>query len=113
MSKRVCLDCKAITDRHPSGRCPECRRTRDKARGTTGQRGYGSAHVRLRAQWQRRLDAGEVVYCWRCLTRGKHTRIDPKHWHLGHADEDRSMYRGPECPPCNLGTASRRISRGA
>lgn len=89
-------------------RCPAHTRQRDRARGTRQQRGYDAAHDRLRASWQARLDAGETVHCWRCLTRGVHTRIDPTNWHLGHDDHDRNVYAGPECPPCNLATASRR-----
>ena len=49
------------------------------------------------------MDAGEVFTCWRCRT----TEINPQHWHLGHDDHDRSVYRGPECVPCNLATNGR------
>ncbi len=70
---------------------------------TTSQRGYGSQHQRLRANWQARIDTGEVVICWRCET----TRIHGKAWHLGHDDHDRTTYHGPECVPCNTATAGR------
>lgn len=108
MSKRVCLEpgCPTLTT---GARCAPHRRARDKARGTRQERGYDADHDRLRAEWQRKLDAGLVAFCWRC----KRTRIDPRNWHLGHDDADRSLYRGPECPPCNLATAGRRISPGA
>jgi hypothetical protein len=44
------------------------------------------------------------VKCWRC---GE--RIDPgSDWHLGHDDENRSRYRGPEHARCNTATAGRR-----
>jgi hypothetical protein len=112
MAKRVCLEpgCPTLTT---TSRCERHTRERDRARGTRQQRGYDSAHDGLRAHWQRRLDMGEVVWCWRCLTQGQRTPIDPKAWHLGHDDGDRSRYRGPECVPCNTATAGRRISPSA
>ncbi len=108
MPKRACLGpghgqrCPvgALTDQP---RCPSCTRTKDRARGTRQQRGYGADHDRLRADYQRRMDEGETFDCWRCGD-----PIDPAHWHLGHDDDDRTRYRGPECPPCNLPTAARR-----
>jgi hypothetical protein len=48
------------------------------------------------------MKAGETFTCWRCGA-----PIDPNNWHLGHDDYDRRLYRGPECPPCNLATAGR------
>jgi hypothetical protein len=70
-------------------------------RGSRTQRGYGKAHQQLRNAWQKRLDRGEVVPCWRC---GK--RINPQSWHLGH--DDQRVTRGPECVPCNLGAKRQR-----
>ena len=107
MTKRVCAEpgCPTLTD---STRCTEHTRARDRARGTRQARGYDAAHDALRRDYQRRMDAGESFRCWRCRT-----KIDPSNWHLGHDDADRRRYRGPECPTCNLATASRRISRGA
>lgn len=101
MSKRVCATpgCPALTDR---GHCTEHRRERDQARGTRQERGYDAAHDRLRARYQRLMDDGVPFQCWRCAK-----PIDPSWWHLGHDDHDRSEYRGPECPPCNLATAGR------
>lgn len=84
-------------------RCPEHRREAERKRGTRQTRGYDAAHDRLRTHWQARIDAGEVVYCWRCKTR----RITGRAWHLGHDDQDRTRYRGPECVPCNTATAGR------
>lgn len=101
MVMRPCLEpgCPTLTK---TTRCPSHTRTRDKARGTRQQRGYDSDHDKLRAQYQRRMDAGERYDCWRCLD-----PIDPHAWHLGHDDLDRSVYRGPECPGCNLATSGR------
>lgn len=48
------------------------------------------------------MDAGERFLCWRCRK-----PIDPADWTLGHCDDDRSRYHGPECPPCDYATAGR------
>jgi hypothetical protein len=42
---RPCLDCGTPT---PKARCPRCTRTKDQARGTSTQRGYGHAHQQRR-----------------------------------------------------------------
>lgn len=48
------------------------------------------------------MNRGEAFTCWRC-----DDPIDPEHWHLGHDDHDRDVYRGPECVTCNTATAGR------
>lgn len=103
MSKRVCLEsgCPLLIDAG-EGRCTKHKRVRDKARGTRQDRGYDAVHDRLRAVWQRKLDAGHMVTCWRC-----NKPIDPNDWTLGHCDIDRSIYHGPECPPCDYATSGR------
>jgi len=69
--------------------------------GTTRQRGYGEQHRRLRKAWESRVSAG-VVDCARC-----HTLIVPgEAWDLGHDDEDRRRYSGPEHARCNRATRS-------
>lgn len=78
-------------------RCPKHRPNNDR-----NSHGYGATHRRLRNQYQRRLNAGEHLTCWRC-----HTPINPSGWVLGHCDDDRSITHGPECPPCNQATAGR------
>ena len=73
------------------------------SRGTSTQRGYGQQHATTRANYQARMDAGEVIPCWRC---GR--SVNPQHWHLGHDDHDRTITRGPEHPnECNLRAAGR------
>lgn len=108
MTVRVCIEsgCPALTR---GTRCTEHERAKDKARGTAAQRGYDQPHRTLRADWQRRLDAGLVVHCWRCAECDVVTIIDPKAWTLGHCDDDRSTYHGPECPPCDYATSGRTI----
>lgn len=101
MALRVCAEpgCPVLSK---TTRCADHTRAKDRARGSRTERGYGADHRRLRADYQRRMDAGERFTCWRC-----DEPIDPSDWHLGHDDYDRSKYRGPECVPCNLATAGR------
>ena len=103
MAKRVCLEpgCPVITD---GSRCTEHARAKDKARGTRQQRGYDAGHDALRASWQRRIDAGEHVTCWRPTC---NRTITGRAWHLGHDDVDRHITHGPECISCNLTAAGK------
>lgn len=76
-------------------------------RATTTQRGYGSGHKRMRAQWAPKVATGTVT-CWRC---GELIAPDDP-WDLGHDDDDRSIYRGPEhAGPCNRSAAAKRSNR--
>jgi hypothetical protein len=68
---------------------------------TTAERGYGAEHERLRAEWQKVVDAG-AAECARC---GDPLPPGSK-WDLGHTD-DRTGYNGPECIPCNRGNGGR------
>lgn len=83
----------------PAGtsRCPV------HARGTRQARGYDAAHDRLRAAWQARIDAGEVVLC----ADGCGTRITGRAWDLGHTD-DRRAYVGPMTQQHNRADGGRR-----
>jgi hypothetical protein len=90
----------------PRGRCPECNRERNQARRSTSARGYGTSHQKLRKMWTPQVAAG-LVACARCgqpIAPG-----DP--WDLGHSDEDRRTYTGPEHRACNRGTAGRTKER--
>ena len=58
---------------------------------TTTERGYGNEHKKLRAKVKLEVDAGKA-YCWRC---GE--KISPNEgFDLGHDDNDRTKYMGPE-----------------
>lgn len=73
--------------------------------GTTKQRGYDYQHKKLREQIKPIVDAGKAT-CWRCgqpITAG-----EP--WDLGHDDDDRTRYRGPEHQACNRATAGRQTT---
>ena len=83
--------------------CPRHAQEYEARRGTREDRGYGAAHERERARWQRRIDAGEDVRC----ADGCGTRILGTAWHLGHS-EDRSVWLGPQTIACNLRDAGRR-----
>ena len=75
--------------------------------GKTTLAGYGNEHQKLRAHYKKHVVDPGLGYCWRC---GKW--LNPAEpWELGHADEDRSKYMGPECRKCNRATAGRRRPR--
>lgn len=83
-------------------------------RPTASARGYGYAHQKRRKRAAKQVAAGEA-YCWRCLregrSRGEAWIAPDQPWDLGHDDEDRDVYCGPECLPCNRGTGRRRATR--
>ena len=74
------------------------------SQGSTNERGYGYDHVKLRNQVAPHVNAG-MVDCWRCGQRIR--KGEP--WDLGHDDDDRTKYRGPEHQACNRATAGRRL----
>jgi energy-coupling factor transporter ATP-binding protein EcfA2 len=98
--------------RYQPGDVPVGPQPKQATRGSTTARGYGSGHRKLRAHYQRRMDRGERFDCWRCGG-----RLDPNRWDLGHDEDDRSKYRGPEhvgrdCPAGgNRATAGRRTAK--
>jgi hypothetical protein len=66
---------------------------------TTSERGYGAAHDKRREKEKVNVEAGKA-YCWRCTK-----KISPhESWDLGHDDDDRSKYMGPEHAKCNRAT---------
>lgn len=83
--------------------CPEHADDYERRRGSARQRGYGTEHDRLRARWQARLDAGEVMWC----SDGCGQQIDPTSWQLGH-DHERGGYLGPQTVACNTAEGGRR-----
>jgi hypothetical protein len=72
----------------------------------TAARGYGAKHQAQRAALTPLVAAGGVT-CWGC---GQ--PLPPGHPRdLGHDDEDRTIYRGPEHRgPCNRAAGARRAA---
>jgi hypothetical protein len=61
---------------------------------------------RPRRTWERSINAG-IVSCSRCGL-----PIEPgEPWDLGHSDEDRRRYSGPEHTACNRATKGRAVER--
>lgn len=86
--------------------CGRHMRAYEDKRGTPADRGYGADHRALRAQWQRRIDAGETVMC----ADGCGTRIVGTAWQLGH-DHERGGYLGPQTIRHNTSDGGRRAHR--
>jgi len=95
---RRCLDCPRLT---PRTRCPEHERVKDRARGTTSQRGYSGEHQKLRAMLLPHAIGQPCPRCGELMLEGQ--ALD-----LGHVDGDRTRYHGIEHAHCNRATARRR-----
>lgn len=98
---KICAQpgCPAITT---GSYCTKHAREKDKARGTPEQRGYGHAHRQHRKKYLPAHAAGTLT-CWRC----KKPIAPTEPWDLGHDDNDRTLYRGPEHQACNRATNGR------
>ena len=76
------------------------------AKAPSHLRGYGADHKKERAKWVLYCNGvwskGGQVFCWRC---GGDIQPYSK-WELGHDDNDRTQYKGPEHPSCNRRGAS-------
>ena len=110
---RPCVVCSGPTPSARHSYCDRCRptatryrereRNRQRDRPDNKSRGYGSDHKKMRERVARIVESGRAV-CWRCLM-----PIDPSEaWDLGHDDNDRSRYNGPEHRRCNRATAGRK-----
>jgi len=84
--------------------CPKHAREHEKRRGSREDRGYDHAHRSLRMAFIPEHQAGTLI-CWRCRE-----VIPPNEpFDLGHDDEDRTQYRGPEHRNrCNRSAAGRK-----
>jgi hypothetical protein len=101
-AKRICTKagCPAITT---ATLCTTHQAEADKARGNSNQRGYGVEHQALRRQWAPRVATGSVP-CSRC----GELILPGQAWDLGHDDNDRTKYNGPEhANRCNRAAAGR------
>lgn len=109
MSLRRCVTCpKLVPQRARNGRCTDCQREQEQARGTAAQRGYDQEHKAERIRWSPLVEAG-TVHCRRgphCLEPS--TLIAPgTPWDLGHPDDQCPAPRAPEHRRCNRATAAR------
>ena len=76
-------------------------------RGSTTQRGYGSAHQKLKNWWRPQVDAG-MVSCHATICLMPSRWIAPgTPWHLGHT-ADRTGWTGPEHQRCGAADGARR-----
>ena len=73
-----------------------------KARSQSSLDAGSARHVRLRNLLAPIVATGGVM-CWRC---GAPIGAEAN-WHLGHDDDDRSIYRGAEHATCNLRAGAR------
>ena len=73
---------------------------------STTSRGYGAKHQEIRRELAPLVESGLAV-CARC---GQPIAADAA-WDLGHDDDDRTRYVGPEHAACNRATAGRRAAR--
>ena len=71
---------------------------------SSAERGYGSAHRKRREREAERIKAGGVQ-CWRC-TKPIPADAASEDWDLGHDDNDRTKYMGPEHRGCNRATST-------
>lgn len=92
---RVCIEpgCPSL---QPDTRCAKHALPHTTHTRTTTQRGYGAHHRKLRDQWKPKVETGQVK-CARC----QHPIRPGTQWDLGHDDNDRTQYRGPEHAHCN------------
>jgi hypothetical protein len=82
--------------------CKDHAREYEQQRGSSNQRGYGASHQALRRAFIPEILAG-TMHCWRC-----NELIQPDQpWDLGHADHDRTIYKGPEHVRCNRSAGGR------
>jgi hypothetical protein len=104
---RVCTEAGCPVLIPTAGRCAAHAKAKEERRGSRHQRGYGKAHTALREQWKPKVAEGSVL-CARC---GE--PIYPHEaWDLGHDDNDRSMYNGPEhANRCNRSAGGRAAHR--
>lgn len=94
-----------------SGRCPDCRREADTARGTAAERGYGGRHWRTQRRACLRRDPicvctdpthGHGARCYLQSTDADHDPVERRELvALGVPDPDALEYLKGKCSPCH------------
>lgn len=114
MAKRNCSrpGCPTLVEAGArSGRCGDCEREADAARGTRQERGYDADYDAERRRWAPKVATGTVTCrrasSGRCLV-GSPVIAADEPWNLGHPDADCRAPMGPEHRRCNLATSTRR-----
>lgn len=99
---RACAEpgCPILTD---TTRCATHQRARDRARGTTTARGYGSPHRKLRTELIPAAIGTPCHLCGQPIRPGQDVALD-------HT-EDRTGYRGIVHLTCNAADGGRRTPR--
>src|SRR6266702_8176699 len=77
------------------------------ARGTTTERGYGTAHRKDRAKWKLLVDGGHGVCCEPICLMSSRWIPPGSEWHLAHTD-DGTAVKGVSHKICNVGDGGRR-----
>lgn len=71
----------------------------------TTDNGYGAEHRKRRERERALVEAGKAI-CWRC----NKPILPGQPWDLGHDDNDRTKYMGPEHRACNRATKGHRTT---
>lgn len=71
----------------------------------TTDHGYGAEHEKRRKREAELVEAGQAI-CWRC----NNPILPNTPWDLGHDDNDRTQYMGPEHRACNRATKGHRTT---
>lgn len=72
---------------------------------STTERGYGNEHQKRRERERPFVESG-AASCWRC----GQPIVKGEAWDLGHDDNDRTQYNGPEHVKCNRATKGHRTT---
>jgi hypothetical protein len=103
MAKRVCSEpgCPTLVDAGVrDGRCDQHRRARDRARGTSGERGYDYRHQQEKAKRLPSAYGTVCPHCGRVMTRDQDLTLD-------HT-VDRTGYVGIVHASCDYSDAAKR-----
>lgn len=102
---KPCLEAGCGRPARKGPRCPEHSRERDRARGTSKERGYGFKHKILSVQERANAVGKPCCLCGQEMAAGEPLALD-------HT-EDRTGYRGVAHLSCNAAEGAARAGRSA